>query len=255
MSIMSKSTRKNGKPATLAVDYTPAAAAALKAVTAAATAYKSYDKRGVEVILPRCVEATQEAMHAGILASPGESAGDEKPAWREAKARYGKRFGLSSGSEVTFWCRLALYLDAGGSVGDDLWLRLATAQGAGTKRYLAKSSAVGKVIDDGGSLDDIGKACDKVERAAKTRKAQPKTGKGKATAGTVPTTDDPVADALTALLAAKSACIRAHESGDTDADSWKRIRAALVETGRAVPTVAAIKARAAAERKELRPTG
>lgn len=205
---MKSNKQSKSMAATLAKDYTPEVRTALDAVKSAAVAFKTYDARGREVILPKCVEATRAALAVGIIGGTAK----DGPAWRESNAAFGARFGLSSGSEVTFWVRGAKFLDAGGTVGDELWLRLMTAQGAGTKRYLAKRTEVGKVIDDGGSLAEIAAVCDAVEKAAPgkgkgKRKARP--GAEESAEQGVPTSDDPVADALLCILGLEAA--------------WKRI--------------------------------
>jgi hypothetical protein len=242
---MKKNTRKSSKP-TLSVDYTPELKAAADEVRKAGQAYQRHARTGDEKVLPQCVTATRHALESGYLVDGRDK--DAAPGSITGKA-YAAKFGLSSGSEVTFWKRLSRALMAGVEIGDDIWVTLATNGGIGSAP-LAKNSEVASVIDDGGSVEAIRKVCEQVQaqrdRKAATRKARPASGSDNESA-TVPTTDDPVKDALTALVALKSALTRCQKDG-TDAAGWKRIRKGYDALGKSIPTTAAITARATREK-------
>jgi hypothetical protein len=114
------------------------------------------------------------------------------------------------------------------TVGDDLWKMLALAEG-GTAR-MAKNAAVAKVIDEGGSLADIAEACEQVQaerdRKAQTRKARVADGSSdtESAAEGIPVSDDPVADALLAILGLDAAAKRIPVE---DAEGWGKVRKAI----------------------------
>lgn len=230
---------KASAKATLAVDYTPEMAAARDQVREVGRKYRAYVNRGDGALLEECVKATQHALAAGFLVD-GRTP-DALPG-SVGKAEYGRMFGLSSGSEVTFWQRLSKALDAGVSIGDDLWKRLATRNTDGkgktlpTGARLAKRSEVGKVIDGGGSIADIIAACDAEVAKAKDRAARtPASAKdSESPAEGIPTSDDPVADALLAILGLGQACKRIPTE---DVDGWAKVRKALTEVMRRESTL------------------
>ena len=205
------------------VDYTSdEMRAAADLARKAGRAYQSHVRKGEGTILVQCVEATREAVHTGYLVDGREVSGDSPAVSGKTYAGF---FGLSSGSEVTFWKTLALALDAGVTVGDPLWLRLATRHGEHGS-LLAKRADVKAVIVAGGSLADISAACDTAVKAAKrTPRPAAEKGAGESPESGIVPSEDPVADAHLAIRGLDAALKRFPH----DDDGYKAFRAVKAE--------------------------
>lgn len=221
--IMAKNTSKPA--ATLSVDYAPEVVAARETVKSAYQAFKAFNRRGDGVILPQVVEATRTALASGYLRDGRDA---EEVAGSIGKGEYGRLFGLTSGSLVTFWIRLSKCLDAGVTVGDDEWNRLAL------RPYLAKRKDVAKVIDDGGSLADIAKACEAEVKKAPAARAPRVNGDPESPEQGIPVSDNPVADALLSVKGLSEACKRIPND---DEKGWAKVRAAITEVMRRETTL------------------
>lgn len=224
---MSKNTAKRAT-----VDYTSEEMRAARDLAVkTGRAYKAYVAKGDGSLLVSCVEATREAIRTGFLADGRDKDRAEQSVTGKVYAGY---FGLSSGTEITFWTTLARALDAGVTVGDDLWNTLATRPGG----RMAKRTEVAKVIADGGDLATIGAACETVKKAAATRAAnRPASEKAeKGDEPVIPTTDDPVADALTLVSALSEACKRIPQD-DAGRKAWAQVKKAMAEVARRETTL------------------
>lgn len=220
---MSKSQSKATAKRTRTVDYTPEEMRAARDLAVkAGRAYQRHVKTGEGTLLVQCVEATREALHVRLLVDGREK---DRPEQSMTGKAYAGFFGLSSGSEVSFWSTLAKALDSGVSVGDDTWMRLATRQGP----MLAKRTEVRKVIDGGGSIADIEATMDAVKaKSTAGRAARPASEKSageSADAGITPSAD-PVADAHLALQGLDAALKRITNDADGYA-AWDKIRHTL----------------------------
>lgn len=219
------------------VDYTPEEVRAARDLAVkAGRAYKAHAVKGETTLLAQCVEATRESVRVGFLVD-GRNA---TPGVTMSGKDYAALFGLSASSEVTFWTTLGYALDAGVTIGDDLWKRLATRSGEHGK-LLAKRAEVRKVIRDGGSLADIVAVCDQVVKAAASRAAntpasEKDAGKGESPEAGITPSADPVADAHLAIVGLDAALKRI-ENDDAGREAWKAIKAQLAAIARRETTL------------------
>lgn len=216
---------------TKTVDYPTDVIGAEKFAKTAARSWKAWagqEASKTEV----AVHATRAALHTGYLADGRDPERDPRS---RTKAEFASLFDVTP-SYVTFWMTLATALDHGVAVGTDLWSILCGKKLARRKNIAAAvekgpDAIVKALAADGfdpvtGNKVPTESAPRNVDKGSKSKGESPEQG--------IPTSEDPVADALLAILGLGEACKRIPVE---DTSGWDKVRKAVTEVMRRETTL------------------